>query len=81
MKLNKLAFGYAWGIVSGFGIFLVMAYSLIGDKATDFMARIAVLHFVTYSWSGAFVMLIEHLVAGFVVGWVFAWLYNELLKE
>jgi len=81
MKLNKLAFGYATAIFSGALTFLVMAYSLLTGVAKDFISRCAAVHWVSYSWSGAVLMTVEYLIVGFVLGWLFAWLYNQFVKE
>lgn len=81
MKLHKLAFAYTVAIFDGLGIFFIMAYSLIFHKADVALARFAALHWANYSLSGAILMLIEHVILGFVLGWLFAWLYNKFVKE
>lgn len=81
MKLNKLAFAYAIAIFDGALVFLAMAYSLLFGKASVAMARVAAIHFAPYSFLGAILMLIEHAIAGFIIGWVFVWLYNSFIKE
>jgi hypothetical protein len=81
MKLNKLAFGYAIAIFDGGLIFVAMIYSLLFGKASAIMARVAAIHFAPYSFWGAIFMLVEHAIAGFILGWVFAWLYNKFVKE
>ncbi len=80
MKLNALALAYASAIFGGVWTFLMMAFSLLTGKASDFMARMAALHLASYSWGGAIVMTIEGVVAGFILGWIFAWLYNKFAK-
>ena len=81
MKLNKLAFAYAVAIFDGALVFIAMAYSLLFGKASAIMVRVAAIHFAPYSFVGAILMLIEHAVAGFILGWIFAWLYNSFVKE
>jgi hypothetical protein len=81
MKLNKLSLAYTLAIFYGVGAFLMMAYSLLTGKASDFMARAAVLHWASYSWGGAILVLIEETICGFIVGWLFAWVYNKLAKD
>jgi len=80
MKLNALALAYASAIFCGLWVFLAMAFSLLTGRASDLMARAAALHWASYSWSGAILMLAEHAIAGFVLGWIFAWLYNKFAK-
>ncbi len=80
MKLNALALGYASAIFCGVWVFLVMAYSLLTGKVSDFMTRAATLHWASYSWGGAILMLVEHAIAGFILGWIFAWLYDKFAK-
>lgn len=81
MKLNKSAFAYAVAIFDGALVFIAMAYSLLLGKANAIMVRVAAIHFAPYSFVGAILMLIEHAIAGFILGWVFAWLYNKFVKE
>ena len=81
MKLNELAFAYASAIFGGVWIFLMMVYSLLTGRASDLMTRAASLHWASYSWGGAFLMAIEHIIAWFILGWVFAWLYNIFIKD
>jgi len=81
MKLNKLAFAYAVAIFDGALVFLAMVYSLLFGKASAIMVRVAAIHFAPYSFIGTILMLIEHAVAGFILGWIFAWLYNSFVKE
>ncbi len=81
MKLNELAFAYASGIFGGVWVFLMMAFSLLTGRVSDLMARAAALHWASYSWGGALLMLAEHAVAWFILGWLFAWLYNLFVKD
>lgn len=81
MKLHQLAFAYTVAIFDGLAVFLIMAYSLLLNKANVAIARVATLHWANYSWSGAILMLIEHLICGFILGWLFAWVYNRFVKE
>jgi hypothetical protein len=81
MKLNKSAFAYTVAIFDGALVFLAIAYSLLFGKASAVMARVAAIHFAPYSFLGAILMLVEHAVAGYILGWIFAWLYNSFVKE
>jgi len=81
MKLNKLALAYATAIFDGGLVFLAMIYFLLSGKASVAMTRVAAIHFAPYSFLGAILMLVEHAIAGFILGWIFAWLYNSFIKE
>ena len=81
MKWNELAYAYASAIFGGVFVFLMMAYSLLTGRVSDIMTRTASLHWAPYSWGGALLMLVEHAIAWFILGWVFAWLYNLFIKE
>ena len=80
MKLQQMALAYTLAIFYGVGTFLVMGYSLTTGEASDFVARAAALHFAPYSWGGAIILLIEHAIAGFIIGWLFVWVYNKFIK-
>ena len=81
MKLDKIAMGWAFAIFDGAGVFLMMAFSLLTGRVSFIMSRAAALHGASYSWAGALVMAIEYVVAGFILGWLFAWLYNLFIRE
>ena len=81
MQLDKIAMGWAFAILDGLGIFFAMAFSLLTNRVSFIMSRAAALHWATYSWTGALVMAIEHVVVGFILGWFFAWVYNSFVRE
>jgi len=81
MKLHLLAFAYTCAIFNGLSAFVIMAYSLITGAAKDLLTRFAALHWVTYSWLGAILILIEYALIGFILGWLFAFIYNKFVKE
>ena len=81
MQLDKIALAWAAAIFGGAGAFLIMAFSLLTGRVSFVMSRVAALHWASYSWTGALVMAIEHVIFGFILGWVFAWLYNLFIKE
>ena len=81
MHLNPKAMGYAVAsFAAGFWL-LVMGFSLlsgVGKRSIDLLGG---LHpFYSYSWTGVVVMVVEHLIVGYIFGWVLAWLYNKFLK-
>jgi len=81
MQLDKIALAWAVAIFDGVAVFLMMAFSLLTGRVSFVLSRVASLHWTSYSWTGALVMAIEHIVVGFILGWVFAWLYNLFVKE
>jgi len=81
MKFDKIALAWAFAIFDALIVFLVMAFSLLTGRASDILTRAAALHWVSYSWTGALVMAIEHAVIGFILGWFFAWVYNLFVRE
>lgn len=81
MQLNPKAFGLAVAIISAAGWFLLMSFSLLTRIGDITMTTLGAFHpFFTYSWGGMIVLVIEHLIGGFILGWIFAWLYNRLAK-
>jgi len=80
MKLDQKALAWALAIFAGAWAFLAMGYSLLTGRASDILTRAAALHFASYSWGGAILMLIEHFIGGLIIGWLFAWVYNKFAK-
>lgn len=81
MQLNPKVLGLTAAILAGAWWFLAMSFSLLTGIGQITMTTIGSFHlFFSYSWTGMITIVIEHLIAGFVVGWIFAWLYNKLLK-
>lgn len=80
MNLNSKALGLTVAILSGAYWFLAMSFSLLTGIGEITVTAIGSFHpFFNYSWVGMIIMTIEHLIAGFIVGWIFAWLYNKLV--
>lgn len=80
-ELNKKALGLTAGIFSGGWWFLAMTFSLLTGVGETTMTTLGGFHpFFSYSWTGMVIIVVEHLIGGFLVGWVFAWLYNRLAK-
>lgn len=81
MNLNPKALGLTAAILASACWFLAMVFSLLTGIGTITLTTIGSFHpFFSYSWAGMIIIVIEHLIAGFIVGWIFAWLYNKLLK-
>ena len=82
MELNPKALGYALGVLLGGFWLIAMGFSLLTGVGRTTISILGGLHpFFTYSWSGFAVVTVEHLVAGFIIGWIFATLYNKFLKS
>jgi len=80
-ELNKKALGLAAGVFSGTGWFLAMTFSLLTGVGEITVTTLASFHpFFTYSWTGMLIIVVEHLIVGFLLGWAFAWLYNRFVK-
>ena len=80
MQLNPKALGLTVAILSGAFWFLAMTFSLLTGIGEVTLTTIGAFHpFFSYSWAGMIIIVIEHLIAGFIVGWIFAKVYNKLL--
>ncbi len=78
MRLSPKALGLAFGIVTAIGWFLTMSFSLLTGIGEVTMTTLGAFHpWFSYSWLGMVIVVIEHLVGGFIVGWFFAWIYNR----
>lgn len=81
MALNPKAFGCAFAILLAAMWFLAMSLALLWEFAEDTVIMIGSFHpYFSYSWSGAIIITLQHLVSGLVFGYAFAVLYNKLLK-
>lgn len=82
MQLNPKSLGLTAAILSGTFWLIAMIFSLLTGIADDSLTTWGSLHpFFSYSWAGMIIIVIEHLIGGFVGGWIFAWLYNKLLPK
>jgi len=82
MQLNNKAFAWTVSLFSGVLWFLMMTGSLLTGLGVRTVTGLGSLHpFFSYSWLGMILIVIEHLVGGFIFGWIFAWLYNKMLKR
>lgn len=81
MQLNSKALGYAVAVFTGSLWLILMGISLLTGIGELTITTLGSFHpFFSYSWIGLVVIVVEHLVGGFILGWVFAWLYNEFSK-
>lgn len=80
MRLSSKALGYATAVIAA-GFWLVaMGFSLFTGVGHTTILILGGLHpFFHYSWSGLLIIVIEHLIGGFIVGWLFGWLYNKFV--
>lgn len=82
MKLNPKAFGFASAIFSGGLWFLAMAISLLTGLGQTTLITLGGYHpFFSYNFAGLLIITVEHLICCFILGWIFAWLYNQLVKS
>jgi len=81
MQLSPKTLGYTVAILSAACWFLAMIFSLLTGIGVITLTTLGAFHpFFTYSWGGMVIIVIEHLIGGYIVGWIFASLYNKLLK-
>lgn len=81
MQLSSRAFALAVAIFAGACWFMAMVLSLLTGIGEITLTTIGAFHpFFSYSWIGMIIIVIEHLICGYIVGWIFAWLYNKFLK-
>lgn len=82
MKLSPKALGYTVAILGGAYWFLAMSFSLLTGIGEITLSTIGAYHpFFSYSWAGMIILVIEHLICGYIVGWIFAWVYNKQIKQ
>lgn len=82
MKLNVKAFGLAFGLVWGFGLFLLTWWIMAFDGPTGEVTMIGrVYRGYSITPVGSMIGLGWGLLDGLVGGLIFAWLYNLLLSK
>jgi hypothetical protein len=80
MQLNPKALGLAGGILPAAFWLAAMIISLLTGIGETSLTAWGNLHpFFSYSWPGMIIMVIEHLVFGFIAGWLFAKIYNKFI--
>jgi hypothetical protein len=82
MKLNVKAFGLAFGLWWGFGLFFLTWWIMLFEGATGEVTMIGRLYRgYTITPIGSFIGLAWALVDGFVGGIILAWLYNLICDK
>ena len=82
MQLNPRALGLATAVLGGAFWLVAMVFSLLSGVGNLTLTTIGSFHpFFTYSWGGMIIIVIEHLIFGFIAGWIFARLYNKFLTQ
>ena len=82
MQLNSKALGMTVGILTSAGWLVMMTISLLTGFGTRTLSTFGSYHpMFSYSWGGMLWMVVLHLLAGFILGWVFAALYNKLNQQ
>jgi hypothetical protein len=77
-RAHKSAFGFAFGVTTGGGIFLVTALHLVLGIRDGLPLYLLNQYFQGYSvtWPGAFVGLAWGFAVGFVGGWLLGFVHN-----
>lgn len=83
VRLNEHAWGLAFGLLFGLGLFLATAILVVrgGDTVGPHLGLLGIyLRGYDVSWAGAFVGLLYGVALGYVGGWVIGALYNRLVR-
>jgi len=79
MKLNVKAVGLSFGLIWGFGLFILTWWVIAFEGATGDPTILGMVYRgYNLSAAGSFIGLVWGLADGFVGGLVFAWLYNMI---
>ena len=82
MKINSHALGLTVGTLAGCFWFLGMGFSLLTGIGYRTIELLGGLHpFYQYSFWGLIIIVIEHLIGGYILGWLLGWLYNNFLPR
>ena len=77
MKLNVKAFALTFGLVWGFGLFVLTWWIIAFDGSTGEPTLFGRLYRgYSISPAGSFIGLVWAFVDGLIIGAIFAWLYN-----
>ena len=80
--LNSKALGLALSVLAGGVWFLMMGFSLLSGMGERTVMALGSYHpFFSYSFGGLIIIVIEHLIGGFIVGVIFAKLYNRFVNR
>lgn len=83
VRLNERAWGLAFGLLCGLGLFLATAILVIRGGATvgPHLGLLGIyLRGYEVTWPGAIVGLVYGLVLGYLAGWAIGALYNRLVR-
>ncbi len=83
VRLNERAWGRAFGLLCGLGLFLAPAILVIrgGTTVGPHLALLGIyLRGYEVTWIGAIVGLVYGLVLGYLAGWAIGALYNRLFR-
>ena len=83
VRLNEHAWGSAFGLLAGLGLFVATAILVLrgGTTVGPHLALLGIyLRGYEVSWMGAFVGLLYGLGIGYVGGWLIGALYNRLVR-
>ncbi len=82
MKLNVLAFGLAFGLIWGFGLFLITWWIIALDGPSENVPLIGQLYRgYAFTPVGSLIGFLWALPDGFIGGAIFAWLYNLIASR
>ncbi|MCL4558870.1 MAG: hypothetical protein M1491_09675 [Deltaproteobacteria bacterium] len=75
--LKKNAYGLAWGLLTGVGLFLVTNYIVLLHHGGGTLVKIdQVYRGYSITFGGSLLGLIYGFVTGYIVGWFMALFYN-----
>ncbi|KKU91062.1 MAG: hypothetical protein UY23_C0004G0007 [Candidatus Jorgensenbacteria bacterium GW2011_GWA1_48_11] len=81
MQLNSQALAKTVAVLAGAFWFLVMGFSLLTGVGQMTLTTLGSFHpWFTYSWGGWVIIVIEHLIGGYILGYIFAWVYNRFSR-
>ncbi len=80
MKLNPKALGFTLAIILGGFWFIAMGFSLMTGIGQNTIKILGGLHpFFHYTLSGLLMITIQHVIAGFIIGWISGRIYNKFI--
>jgi len=83
VRLNERAWGLAFGLICGLGLFVATAILVIrgGPHVGPHLALLGIyLRGYEVTWTGAVVGLVYGLVFGYIAGWAVGAVYNRLVR-
>ncbi len=79
--MNPKNLGLSLAIVSGGFWFVAMTLALTTGIGDVTVKGVGALHpWFDFSWIGMVVMVAQHLIGGFILGYAIAWVYNKAPK-